>query len=98
MGDAGEKLNCWEYMQCGREFGGSRVEELGTCAAATQAEWDGVHGGTNAGRYCWAITGTLCGGQVQGLYACKMLDCVARCPFYRTVSKQEGLAFTRLIK
>jgi len=25
------KLNCWEFMKCGREVGGKNVKELGIC-------------------------------------------------------------------
>ena len=97
MDNTSEKLNCWEYMQCGREPGGRQVEEFGVCPAATTQTRDGIHEGTNAGRYCWAVSGTLCGGEVQGLYARKMLNCATRCPFYRLVREQEGPAFKLFI-
>ena len=26
-------MNCWEFMKCGREFGGLKAHELGFCQA-----------------------------------------------------------------
>ena len=83
------KMNCWEYKKCGREPGGAKVAELGECPAAIQVKTDGLHGGVNGGRVCWAIGGTLCGGKVQGTFAAKSANCLA-CEFYREVQKQES--------
>lgn len=84
-----EKQNCWEFKSCGRELGGSNAQELGVCPAATATQADGIHGGSNGGRACWAIAGTLCGGNVQGTFAAKMGNCL-RCSFYRHVADDEG--------
>jgi signal transduction histidine kinase len=81
-----ETINCWEMKKCGREPGGERVHELGICPAATEQRVDGVNGGRNGGRTCWAIAGTLCGGKVQGTYAAKITSCHA-CEFYRKVQQ-----------
>ncbi len=83
------KKNCWEYKQCGREPGGARVGELGVCPAAEQAAVDGIHGGRNGGRCCWVIAGTFCGGEVQGVYASKLANCIS-CDFYMMVSEEES--------
>lgn len=83
-----EKQNCWEYKKCGREPGGSKVAELGECSAATEKRVDGIHGGMNGGRACWVISGTLCGGKVQGTFAGKLSNCLA-CEFYKTVQNDE---------
>ncbi|MHA2425683.1 MAG: two-CW domain-containing protein [Candidatus Thorarchaeota archaeon] len=83
------KKNCWEFMNCGREPGGINVAELGECVAASASDVDGTNGGRNGGRLCWALAGTLCGGQVQGEYASKMDNCIM-CDVYLTVSKDEG--------
>lgn len=88
---AGGKANCWEFMKCGREPGGSQVLRLGVCPAAVETRVDGVNGGRNGGRACWAVSGTLCGGRVQGSFAVRMNDCMA-CPFYRRVQAEEGEA------
>jgi hypothetical protein len=89
---AEQKLNCWEYMQCGHEPGSTHTDELGTCPASTDVKHDGTNGGTNSGRYCWAIAGTFCRGEVQDNFARKLSDCT-RCPFYCEVERQEERRF-----
>lgn len=83
------RLNCWEFKQCGRQPGGSKAEELGICPAAVEASFDGINLGKNAGRICWAVAGTCCGGKVQGTFAEKRKSCTT-CDFYQTVQEQEG--------
>ncbi|MDH4164450.1 MAG: hypothetical protein OEW15_17440 [Nitrospirota bacterium] len=39
---------------------------MGLCPAAAEEALDGVHDGTNAGRSCWVVAGTLCKDSVQG--------------------------------
>ncbi|MEK6725861.1 MAG: two-CW domain-containing protein [Deltaproteobacteria bacterium] len=86
-------INCWEAKNCGREPGGSKVSEFGVCPAATETKLDGYHNGTNAGRVCWAVAGTYCGGKVQGTFANKEENCSA-CDFYKDVIKAEGKNYT----
>jgi hypothetical protein len=86
------KKNCWEEMKCGREPGGARNGEQRVCPAALDARYDGVHGGCNAGRACWAVAGTLCQGEVQGTFAQKLHAC-QECAFYRRVVAEEGVNF-----
>ena len=83
------KKNCWEVKKCGREPGGAKVKELGICPASTEKRTDGINEGKNAGRACWALAGTFCGGKVQGSFAAKMSNCMA-CDFYKEVQKEEG--------
>ncbi len=95
-----EKINCWEFKNCGRQPGGSKAVELGVCPASQANFVDGVHGGKNAGRACWAIVGSLCGGKIQGTYAQKLNNCW-RCEFMNLVKKEEdpepyGFSHTRL--
>ncbi len=85
------KQNCWEVMKCGREQDGANVESLGICLASTDESTDGVNEGKNAGRVCWAVAGTLCGGDVQGQFANKMNNCIT-CDFYHLVLKEENNA------
>jgi len=80
-------------MKCGREPGGAQAMELGTCPAAMEKRLDGVNEGTNAGRACWHIAGTCCGGEVQGTFAAKIVSCLTNCDFYHLVRKQEGAKF-----
>jgi len=88
------RQNCWQVKNCGRQPGGPRAGELGVCPAATTG-MTGINGGTNAGRICWAVAGTLCGGKVQGTFAQKAANCMD-CPFYRTVRQEEGSRFQLL--
>jgi len=95
-----KKINCWEFKNCGREPGGKKSAELGVCPATTYPDLDGAHNGRNAGRACWAIAGSLCGGKVQGTYAQKLNNCW-RCEFMNAVKKEEeplehGFSHTRL--
>ncbi len=87
------KKNCWEITGCGREEGGSRVAELGICPASCSDILDGVNSGQMGGRCCWAITGTLCRGEVQGIYASKLGNCL-KCQVYQQVEEEEGAEYT----
>jgi len=84
-----EKLNCWEFMRCERAPGGEKAAEIGECPAATDTSFDGINCGKNAGRICWAVAGTCCGGKVQGTFAEKRSSCTG-CDFYLTVQAEEG--------
>jgi hypothetical protein len=83
------KKNCWEVKKCGREPGGAKAKELGICIASTEKRTNGVNEGKNAGRACWAVTGTLCGGKVQGSFAAKITNGM-NCDFYKEVLIEEG--------
>lgn len=81
--------NCWEFKKCGRQPAGLKVAELGVCPASTEKKADGLNAGRNGGRICWALTGTLCGGKVQGTFAEKVSNCVD-CDFYKVVHVEHG--------
>ncbi|MHA1948349.1 MAG: two-CW domain-containing protein [Candidatus Thorarchaeota archaeon] len=87
--DSMERVNCWEYLQCGRETGGAKAKQLGVCPAATETSTEGVNKGSKGGRICWAIAGTLCGGKVQAEFATKFANCVT-CAFYNKVLNEEA--------
>jgi hypothetical protein len=82
------RQNCWELKRCGREPGGRNAERLGVCPAATETSLDGVHGGTNAGRACWIVAGTMCKGKPQGTFAQKLESC-EECGFFKSVVAEE---------
>ena len=76
-------MNCWEFKKCGK----------GTdCPVYTEKRLDGIHGGDNAGRACWMVAGSMCGGEIQGTYAQKIDNCV-KCDFYQSVMDSAGLNF-----
>jgi len=98
--ESAAKANCWEHKKCGRQPGGHKAAELGICPVTTYSELNGAHGGKNAGRACWAIAGSLCGGKIQGTYAQKLNNCW-RCDFMNSVKREEepttlGFSATRL--
>lgn len=83
------KKNCWEVCGCGREPGGSHVDEFGACPAGSDTSFHGINEGINGGRFCWAVAGTFCGGEVQGSFAEKRESCTA-CRFFKQVRAEEG--------
>ena len=89
-----KKQNCWEFKKCGRQPGGARESELGTCPAPLEAAADGLNNGKNGGRACWALAGTLCGNKVQGTFASKLANCL-QCDFYQSVMREEGGEFVK---
>ena len=94
------RKNCWEHKNCGRYPGGPKSAELGVCPVTIHQDLHGAHGGQNAGRACWVIAGSLCGGKLQGTYAQKLSNCW-RCDFFNAVKKEEdptqhGFSATRL--
>jgi CRP-like cAMP-binding protein len=89
-----KRQNCWEYMKCGRQPGGDKVDELGVCPAADDRSYQGINRGRNAGRFCWAVAGTFCGGKVQGTFADKRESCLS-CGFFNKVRAEEGTANLR---
>jgi hypothetical protein len=91
---ADKKINCWEFMKCQREPGGAKAAEYGTCVAATDPSYKGINAGKNAGRICWAVAGTCCGGKIQGTFAEKRDSCT-ECPFYRLVQEEENTSGTQ---
>ena len=89
-----EKKNCWEFHECGREEGGSRIKEKGICPVANANKLNNSNGGTNAGRACWVVAGTYCGGKTSGDYVNKILDCI-KCDFYKEVRIEEGANYLK---
>jgi len=87
-----KRKNCWEVKRCGREPSGENSKKLGICPAALPNEYDGVNNGKHGGRFCWAIAGTLCGGEAQGTYSKKIVNCLS-CEFLQQVEKDEGPNF-----
>ncbi len=90
-----DKPNCWEIKQCGREAGGEKSIEHGICPATVNESCDGINGGKNAGRICWAIAGTFCGDEVQGDFAQKSVSCMS-CEVFKHVKLEEGENFCLL--
>ena len=86
------KPNCWEHKLCGRGPDAHDSDGLGACPAALEQRLDGTHGGVNAGRACWVVAGTMCGGERQGTFARKVSTC-SDCDFYARVQDEEHPGF-----
>lgn len=82
------KLNCWEIKRCDRGPNGAKVNELGLCPVTVENRLDNVHGGSHAGRCCWVVARSLCGGKVQGSFEKKFQDC-EKCEVYAAVRHEE---------
>ena len=67
-----KKMNCWEFMKCGREADGRHVDQLGVCPAYP-----------DDGQRCANVVGTFC-DLVQALHAAKHSSCL-ECPFYNSI-------------
>ena len=89
------KKNCWELKDCGREPGGRNSAEFGVCPAASNTMSDGINGGINGGRLCWAVAGTVCNGIIQGSFAQKQGSCLC-CTVFKQVKEEEGQKFTMI--
>ncbi len=86
------KTNCWDYMKCGRELGGKRVEECGVCPAVTYTAFNGINGGYNGGRYCWEIAGSFPVSDLRCTCSAHIDDCT-QCKFYKLVRSESGKDF-----
>ncbi len=90
------KLNCWDYVRCGRQPDGENAERFGVCPAAIEKRWDGVHHGTKGGRVCWQIPETRCQEFLKEMFpetfAVKYQDC-RMCSFYDHVRFEESSSF-----
>ena len=89
--------NCWEVFACGREPGGSKEKLDGPCKAAVDSSADGINGGNNGGRICWAISGTYCGMEVNDSREAKLTYCIT-CDFFSQVLAEEGISAFKLLK
>ncbi len=87
-----ELINCWEFKKCGRQPDGEMVDTKGPCPAAIKTIHHRKNGGINAGRYCWKVAGTLCGGKAEGTFAAMIRDC-STCDFYLLVKRESGRDF-----
>jgi len=84
------KDNCWEFMKCGREIGGSKVSTSGVCPVAAEKVADGLNGGVNAGRICWVMAENGCKGKVES-HRRRGKEYCFQCQFRYLVLREEGL-------
>ncbi len=79
-----KKLNCWEFVNCGREKNGLMVSTLGECKVVTDMKYDGLNNGVGAGRACWMTHKDNC----VMIKSQQYLSCYD-CPFYKRVAFEE---------
>ncbi len=84
------KLNCWEYMECGRGPGGFGTHEAGVCNIAKEIAANGLNGGVNGGRLCWLIAEKCSSEEVKCSNYHNKNSCFS-CKFRYKVSAEEGL-------
>ena len=84
--------NCWEVLGCDCQPVSDNRAASGACPATLMSEYDGVNEGNRGGRFCWAIAGTMCRGETQGICARKLMDCLS-CDFFQRVQEEEGRFF-----
>ena len=84
------KLNCWEFMRCGREPGGAHAAELGVCPVTTKVSANGLNGGFNGGRVCWVIEDNCCQCVLEKTGTHKNSSCI-RCEFHIRIKSEEGI-------
>lgn len=88
--------NCWEFFKCGRSPGGAHAAAFGICPTTISSQAEGINGGHNGGRMCWAIAGTLCAVGDQA-HTNRGPDRCAACQFFRKVREEEGAADLQLL-
>lgn len=92
------KLNCWEFRKCGREPNGAKVLERGLCLAATDIFADGLNGGKNGGRICWAIAGSYSAfAHTECTFTTDRFSCI-NCDFFQLVEMEERASDFLLLK
>jgi hypothetical protein len=83
-------------MKCGREPNGAKISEQGICRATTDTSANGLNGGKNGGRICWAIVGTIFGDDRE-ICARNRFTCFT-CKFFELVEKEEGVFNFEILK
>ncbi len=86
------KANCWEVKKCGREPGGKKQEELGTCPVTTFEAADGFLGGENGGRACVFIIGKLA-AEPGGERCDQTSGGCFKCSFFKKLKKKHKKSF-----
>jgi len=79
-----KKLNCWEFINCGREKGGLMVSSLGECQVPSEMKFDGLNDGVGAGRACWLSSHSQCVVKNN-----RMIKSCYNCKFYKRVLYEE---------
>jgi hypothetical protein len=87
-----QKLNCWEFMDCGYARRGDKTDIGGICPVLSANEYDGINDGKSGGRYCWNVKEAFCQMGGGSLNVVLTLTCF-KCDFYRYVHDQQKAQF-----
>jgi hypothetical protein len=87
-----KKLNCWEFNNCRMQSGDANINASDICPVMTNTSADGINGGKNGGRICWAIAGTFA-DKSKGI----PVSCIT-CDFFKLVEEQESFIALSLLK
>ncbi|XCN75156.1 MAG: two-CW domain-containing protein [Candidatus Electrothrix aestuarii] len=82
------RMNCWEFKQCGREPGGSNIEKYGSCSVPVSVEHNGINNGKNGGRSCWILREAACEKIMRACRVDEIKEC-RQCRFHIHVKKSE---------
>jgi len=85
-----ERLNCWEFMKCGKGPEGNGKSESAPCPVASNSEASGFNNGVNGGRICWLIADRQCNETLVCSPEQDSLSCDS-CDFHALVKSEEGL-------
>ena len=85
-----KKLNCWEFMKCGKGPSGNGNGKCAVCPVAANSLADGANGGINGGRICWIIAEAYSNGEVKCSKLHRDSSCFS-CRFRYRVMLEEGL-------
>ena len=77
-------MNCWEFLKCGREAGGTKADEFGTCPAYP-----------DKGKTCARVAGTFHNGRMQGSFATKLGTC-KDCDYYNSDHYDRSYIYAKL--
>lgn len=84
------KLNCWEFIKCGKGPLGNGINKSDICPVAVETSANALNGGVNGGRICWVIAENCSNAEVK----CSKLhrkDFCFSCEFRYKVTLEEGL-------
>jgi hypothetical protein len=85
-----KRINCWEFMQCGKGPGGNGNSESALCPVARQSIAGGFNHGFNGGRICWLIADRQCNETLVCSPEQDSRSCDS-CEFHARVKSEEGL-------
>ncbi len=92
-----EKINCWEFMKCGRQPGGEKTKLSGICNVSTSEKNNTTNHGKNAGRCCWQVSKTNHISTPLQSPVLKLINCLD-CDFFKKVKMEEEYNFNFLIE